>query len=88
MLIYKYKVDPGPCKCLSYSNFKVLSTGLDPAGELCVWIAVDTLSGPKQIEFLVLGTGWAIPADRDLVFIGTVKQGPYMWHVFQDIGGE
>ena len=83
MVIYKYRIEVGENKCLSYQNSKVLSVGLDPAGDICVWVTVDPSSGPKQLRFMCIGTGWEIPAIKPITFIGTVKQDIYMWHVFQ-----
>lgn len=58
--------------------FKV---GLDPAGDLCVWALVEPHHAPKPQRFFVVGTGHPVPADA-YIWIGTVNQGPFMWHVF------
>jgi hypothetical protein len=58
--------------------FKV---GLDTQGHLCVWALVDPGHEKKAQRFFVVGTGHSVPADAYL-WIGTVPQGPFMWHVF------
>jgi hypothetical protein len=59
-------------------QFKV---GLDPAGELCCWALVDPSEEMKPKRFFVVGTGHPVPADA-YIWIGTVQQGRFMWHVF------
>lgn len=61
----------------------ILSAGLDPAGELCLWAAVDTDNPKQPREILIFGTGHLLPDIVTLRFIGTVNQGPFMWHVFE-----
>lgn len=58
--------------------FKV---GLDPAGELCVWALVEPTHVQKPQRFFVVGTGHSVPCAA-YIWVGTVQQGSFMWHVF------
>lgn len=63
---------------------KIISVGLDPQGDLCIWAIVDPEEGKSMREFAVVGTGWPMKDSLEYwTFLGTVKQGPYMWHVFE-----
>lgn len=64
----------------------VLSCGLDPAGVLCVWAAVDDTAEPTVFGFHVVGTGHDIDGITLGQFLATVKlSGKYeglVVHVF------
>lgn len=82
-VIWKYKlsIDPNGFEPIFVPpDYEILSVGLDPNDDLCVWIAVDPeLIERKPIFFAVVGTGFAEPHG---VFLGTVRMQPFMWHVF------
>ena len=66
---------------------KWLSADYDPSGDICVWAIVDPEAGiDERVEYNILqiGTGWDFSQDEldNMEFIGTVKGGPYMWHIF------
>ena len=61
---------------------KVLSCGRDPNGQICVWILVYP-ERPKHIRaFRIFGTGNPFEAPDMHTFIGSIADGPFMWHVF------
>jgi hypothetical protein len=67
-------------------GFRPLSVGVQGT-ELCVWGVVD----PKQRDtetrlFWAVGTGQDIDNNEFIKcdFIGTVQQGPFVWHVFMN----
>mgnify|MGYP001578879271 FL=1 len=66
----------------------ILSVGLDPHGELCVWVEVNPKAEEKEKHiFTVLGTGHPFPQDENLGrFIGTVSMVPagmpFIFHIF------
>jgi len=63
---------------------EVISTGLDPAENLCVWAVVDPNRELSKRMFLVIGTAHPLPDEVKLSrFLGTVRQGPFMWHVYE-----
>ena len=66
---------------------KWLSAGSDSSGDICVWAIVDPeASVDERIEYdiLQIGTGWDFDQNEldNMEFIGTVKEGPYIWHIF------
>ena len=88
--IFKYKLTG-----IQYSNIlniemprgaKILSIGEDPLKDLCIWAQIDTKEEMVNRKILCWGTGWPLedalaefPASE---FVGTVIDGPYMWHIF------
>lgn len=51
-------------------------------GSICIWMEV-TQSAPKEKrKFLVMGTGWELPEDRN--YVGTVQMGSFVWHVYEN----
>ena len=87
--IFKYYISPGQIFIDAYEDTKIISTGVDPQGDLCIWVIVNPENPPKKIEILCIGTGWDLPEFTDktyyLQFIGTVKHNIYMWHIFEKI---
>ena len=50
----------------------------------------DTDEPEEKVRILCVGTGWPLDAIMNeeangLNFIGTVKEGIYMWHLFQEV---
>ena len=81
--IYRYSVSVGMNEILTYKDFQVLSAKIDPRGDLSIWILVDTATDKtEKLNVYVAGTGWDFPNVNNLVFVDTVKDNQYMWHVF------
>ncbi|KRB22704.1 hypothetical protein ASE05_16110 [Mesorhizobium sp. Root172] len=79
--IWKFEIELSGSQPLFAPDVRIISAGLDPNGVLCVWGTVDTDKPQRQIEVAVCGTGGTLP-QHPLEFVGTVKDGPFMWHVF------
>ncbi len=86
--IYKYELtDRTTTPVQIPRDFEILSIGLDPQDIVCVWVLVDTLTPTQEGTFLTFGTGWELPDDiKSKTFIGTVKTGMFIWHIFFDNG--
>lgn len=81
---------------------KILSAGLDPYGHLCVWALISTphpdslranfASDPEctrdKFTVLVACTGGDCNSagSQGVAFVGTVVEGPMVWHVFAKSG--
>lgn len=66
----------------------ILSAGIDPKGELCLWALVDPEAPKVERRIAIRETGGVVGDAVDgHRFIGTVKNGSYMWHLF-DVGEE
>lgn len=72
---------------------KWLSAGYDSSGDICVWAIVDPeaeIDERVEYDILQIGTGWDFSQNEldNMEFIGTVKKGPYMWHIFVNQPGK
>lgn len=92
LTVYKYPINPSDEKIELKipGGGNILSAGLDPVNRLCVWALVDPDEEECATNIYCVGTGWPIDwimeEEDALNFVGSVKDGPYMWHVF--VGGE
>lgn len=61
--------------------------GVYDRGDVCLWAMVDTSKPPERRHIEIIGTGNPVPDDKGLErkFIGTVQQGPFVWHIFEKI---
>ena len=84
--IWKFRLTGGNTP-IKEKVIKWLSAGSDSSGNICVWAIVDPEAGiDEKVEYdiLQIGTGWNFSQDEldNMEFIGTVKEEPYMWHIF------
>ena len=86
--IFKYEIAPSyePIQIKTYAGAHVLSCGLAPDGFPYVWVMVDDSAPEGTLNVACVGTGWPLEPIFDKYnlrrFIGTIKDDPYMWHVF------
>lgn len=84
--IYKYLIPGwnGRHQIQMPKNTRVLSVGAQPQhnGFITVWAEVHTQELDLLFEFRVVGTGEELRQDPGM-FLGTVNQDPYWWHVYQ-----
>lgn len=52
-------------------------------GNICLWAEVNTDLNKTSRRFLIYGTGNPILQKANRVFIATVQQGQFVWHVFE-----
>ena len=90
--IWKFKLnsDINPNK---EKVIKWLSADYDSSGDICVWAIVDPeadIDERVKYDILQIGTGWDLSQNEldNMEFIGTVKEGPYMWHIFVNQQGK
>ncbi len=50
---------------------------------LCFWFLVNPENHKKRRYFRIFGTGWDFD-DSHLEYIGTVQDGSFVWHVFEE----
>lgn len=58
-----------------------LHVGRDPAGQICIWMMVETEAHRMACDVVIVGTGHPAPGD-ELSYVGQVVDGPFVWHVF------
>ena len=81
--IYRYPLKLGENIIHTYEKYQVLSTSLDPRGDLSIWVLVDTSENKdEKLNVIVTGTGWDFPHMKNPCFVGSVKEDTCMWHVF------
>ena len=84
--IWKFELNGGNTR-IKEKVIKWLSAGYDPSGDICVWAIVDPeaeIDEKVEYDILQIGTGWDFSQNEldNMEFIGTVKEGFYMWHIF------
>lgn len=62
---------------------RIIKVDYDPMGELCLWAIVD----PKKDEiierqFKIMGTGFPYN-EKEWMYIDTVFENPFVWHIFE-----
>jgi len=65
---------------------EILSVQIQGA-TVCLWAIVEPSGQREERVFEIIGTGqtvWPTEPDRQVrKYIGTVQQGPWVWHVFE-----
>ena len=84
--IWKFELTGGNTR-IKEKVIKWLSAGSDLSGNICVWAIADPdarIDEKVDYDILQIGTGWNFSQDEldNMEFIGTMKEGPYMWHIF------
>ena len=84
--IWKFRLTGGNTR-IKEKIIKWLSASYDPSGDICVWAIVDPeaeIDEKVEYDILQIGTGWDFSQNEldNMEFIGTVKEGFYMWHIF------
>ena len=90
--IWKFRLT-GDSTSIKEKVIKWLSAGYDLSGDICVWAIVDPeAENDEKVEYdiLQIGTGWDFSQNEldNIEFIGTVKEGPYIWHIFVNQSGK
>lgn len=83
--IWKYGLNPASAWTTRLpAGAVVLSVGFDPNEQLSMWVAVDPdVQDTALRTFCVIGTGHDLPNGCE--FLATVRQGSFMWHVFEQV---
>jgi len=83
MRIYKYNLRLGEVNHLMLpAGSQILSVGVQQ-GIIRAWILLDHVAPTTEgCTFSIVGTGWDVIRDELGVFIGTVHDHGFVWHVF------
>ena len=83
--VWKFKINPSSeiqtIEMPVWSH--ILYFGEDPNGELCIWAQVNPVLEYESRSFYCIGTGWDMSEDYMWNWVGTARQGSYMWHLFE-----
>ena len=92
LTVWKHKINPSTevIELEIPGGGPILSAGLDPMGIPCVWSMVNDEEKIEIVKVYCIGTGWPLDTimseeANGLNFIGTIKDGIYMWHIFQEV---
>lgn len=77
---YRLELDKNDLKLPKGSN---LLTVMDQNGEICLWCRCDDHAELEVRRLIVSGTGQPAPAPETSRYVGSVCQGPFVWHVFE-----
>lgn len=78
--IFKYRLRVVDRQTLPIpTGFKVRYVGTQDR-EVMVWIELDDSHDTAPVDFLIIGTGEAVPPEG--IYIGTTIVGYYVWHVY------
>jgi hypothetical protein len=79
--IFKFRVTLGRNEIMMPKGFTVLTAQMKD-GQIRIWALCDPDMEKKSVEIYVTGTGINIDTDYYSIYVGTVQDGPYVWHVF------
>ena len=73
----------GPHHVAMPKGAKILTIA-DQAGKPTLWALVGELPLVDKVLWMV-GTGWDLPDEMPLEFVGTVFKNGYVWHFFVEV---
>ncbi len=79
--IWKFQLD-GTHELDMPEEAKILTVG-NQHHHITLWAEVDPGAVPETRRFRVYGTGHPFEASESLVYLGTVQEPPFVWHVFE-----
>ena len=88
--IFKYKLKREVEQTIELpSNAEILCVKYDEdKHDICIWAIIDvTEKTVVPMKFFIIGTGWDIEeilSKYDLFYLGTIKEGIYIWHIFSE----
>lgn len=82
--IYKYELSAIET-CISLPDgAEPVKVDLDPRGARSIWILLNPeLPKNNNRSFVIKGTGHTI--DNNLWYVGSFKEQPFVWHVFEKL---
>lgn len=85
--IFKYHVGTnGVSRVRLPIDAKVLSTNVQD-GKVQIWAEVDDEAALEDRHFIVYGTGHEMLDTEHQVYVGTIFDNPFVWHVYEYTGG-
>jgi hypothetical protein len=77
--IYKYNLSLPGSKAMPLGS-TIVKVGIQN-GQCCIWALVDTNAPIEERRFVIVGTGHEL--DDNMVYVGTVFEEPFVWHVME-----
>ena len=80
--IYKYEINTHETYISLPDGAEPVNVDLDPRGVKCIWVLLNPELPKNNTRcFVIRGTGHMI--ESNLWYIGTIKEGPFVWHIFE-----
>lgn len=93
--IYKYPLRDGGIIEGNFTREDILNIGYDAGGAPCLWafVSMDDDAKTSRCRIFEIGTGWELNDLEDIFYtqftkenyLGTLVDGPYIWHYFIDL---
>ena len=64
------------------ADAKIVHVGRQQPNHICLWAIVDTDKTAVNRQFSIRGTGQPLGRASDCEHLGSVFDGPFVWHVF------
>lgn len=80
--IWKFPLAITDQQAISMPSYADIVSVQRQGDSLCLWAIVAPENPQQRRDIRIVGTGHPMPDDR-LVFIATVQDGPFVWHVFE-----
>ena len=61
----------------------IRAVGVQLPGEICLWSEVPDAVPVETRTFRVIGTGFEVPEDAGIVYVGTAFDNPFVWHIYE-----
>lgn len=85
MHIFKYQIPEGNELSIKMPiKAKILDVQIQNEF-VTLWAEVDIHAEFEDRHFLIFGTGWQLPDDKNLHYLKTVQIREFVWHVYEDI---
>jgi hypothetical protein len=81
-MIFKHVFYGHDCTFLIHDDAQILDAQIQE-NNVCIWTLEDTFKPKKSRIFKVYGTGFIV--EDNLIYIATVQQRVFAWHIFEEI---
>ncbi len=80
--VYKYTLERADQQTISLPAHGHLLKVAMQDGNICIWWQFTEGYGMQDFNFLIVGTGHAIPENMSVSYIDSVFDGPFVWHIY------
>lgn len=82
--VYKYPLRLADVQAIRGRGLgKVLMGGFDSNRQLSVWVEADTDVPDVEIMLAIVGTGHPRPAADEGIYVNSIIDGAFVWHLYQ-----
>lgn len=85
MRVYKYQLDFLERQTINLPKGATVLDVQCQGRRICLWALINPdEEGCDKFTYRVFGTGRDLPDMGNLIFVATVQDGPFVWHVFRE----